>query len=229
MNRNQTILSIILLLLILALFGGGIYISIQKKSSKDISSTEKVSPRATSSGNNSQAEASTSVSTSSSGDGVSCHCNLKYFLFSRNHGENVGSDILVKYKTQNSQNIPCVYASGKNDFEIKNDLPEYFLALQGSFLFLDSGTGPPPRTLIVYDLNGRQKIYTDSYEQPVDIEQNSITYWTPTDTIPNDTNCPERSKYISEGLSVEIDSQVTLHLPSLQKEALGAFRCTPKQ
>ena len=150
-----------------------------------------------------------------------CVSNEKYSVIA-------GPNILVKYKSSDKQIISCDYSVGSGDFQIVGDA-EYILALENNFLIIDSGTGPDPRSLIIYDLNTRKKIYNDSYSKPVDIKNNTVNYWTGTATPVTDQNCPESKQWKAEGLGAAIDSYVSLNLPTLIKTALGEYRCSPRQ
>jgi hypothetical protein len=162
-------------------------------------------------------------------ENVICNESPKYLIVSRKLVDSPGSDILVKYKTAEEQNIPCDYKIEKTDFEIKNESAEYFFGLTDDFLVLDSGTAPYPRGLIVYDLINRKKIYTDKYSQPATVKNGVITYWSPTDKKVDDKNCPEYAKYTSEGLGVEIEAHINLGLGNLNKKDTGEYRCSPTQ
>lgn len=161
----------------------------------------------------------------------SCISNDKYFVTYKYLNGDVGSDILVKYKTNKGQNFSCNYEVEKNDFEIKNEWAEYTLALENNFLILDSGTGPDPRGLIIYNLDSRKKVYTDEYfEESVIIQNNTINYWSPTNQKATPENCFKFSEYEKNGEGAEgIDSHVVLDLSNLSKKELGEYRCSPRQ
>jgi hypothetical protein len=180
----------------------------------------------------------TQVATQVSADGVaravvsgdlSCKDSQNYFIISKSLTDSVGSDILVKNKTSQTEILPCEYNVVTGDFEIKNVEAEYFLAITGHFLVLDSGTAPDPRGLIVYDLNTRKKIYTDKYSKPFSVSDDTIMYWTPVATKVTNENCPKLSEYSSGGLGAEIEQQVTLDLTTLTKKNSGYFRCSAIQ
>ena len=158
-----------------------------------------------------------------------CVSNDKYFVVEEGLTDSVGSDILVKYKSTKDQKYSCEYLSSNSDFQIKNEWAEYVFALENNFLILDSGTGPPPRGLIIYDLTTRRKVFTDSYSEPTVVSSSSITYWSPVDTKPNETNCPKIAEYTSEGLGAEIEAHVVLTLSTLSKTELGEYRCSATQ
>ena len=162
-------------------------------------------------------------------DGSICRESLKYFLIEKNT-ENVGSDQLIKYKTNDNQNFSCKYVVEKGDFEIKNEDAEYFYAITNNFLILDSGTAPDPRIMIIYDLNSQKKVYTDGYfSENAIVKDNIIDYWSPTTEIATIKNCPELNENSSNGLGSGIDSHVILDLSTMSKKVLGEYRCSVRQ
>ena len=164
-----------------------------------------------------------------------CHENDTYFVIEGNRaGADVGTDHLVKYKVTKNQQFECTYTVGEGDFEIKNGSAEYFLALENDFLILDSGTGPSPRGLIVYDLTKRSKVFSDMYVRvdstnPVSVHDNEIEYWAKTSEEVTADNCPELAMHEKDGLGSVIASHTRLNLLGMTKEELGERRCVAVQ
>jgi len=50
---------------------------------------------------------------------IECHDSPNYFIITKNDYMDVGTDILVKYKTDINQKIPCNYIVEKTDYELK--------------------------------------------------------------------------------------------------------------
>jgi hypothetical protein len=157
-----------------------------------------------------------------------CVSNNKYFVISKNKTDSVGTNILIKYKSSPNQNLSCDYLYSDGDFKIEGDA-EYIMALENNFLILDSGTGPDPRGLIVYDLNLRKKIYEGSYSKPVDVQNNTVNYWAETTKIATEQNCPELKTWQNGGLEAAIDARVSLNLITLIKKESGEYRCSSRQ
>ncbi len=160
---------------------------------------------------------------------VECHDSPKYYAIQKSLAPQVGSDILVKYKENASQDVPCAYVVEGNDFEIKNVEAEYFLAFTDNFLVLDKGTAPPPRGLVVYDLRSRKKVFTDTYAQPVTVQGDTLTYFSKTTRKPTLQNCAQLNEYTKNGLGAVILSKVRVDLLSLNKKELGEYTCTATQ
>lgn len=163
--------------------------------------------------------------------GLNCEENSKYFVIYKEEfiNDSFEQSFLVKYKTDSKQNIPCSYVVDKEDFEIKDQFFTWFLALTDNFLILDMGTGPWPRTFIVYNLNSRKEVYTDSYSTPMSILNDVITYWNPINQKVTNENCPELSKYSAMGLGTGIETHVSLDIFNLIKKELGEYRCSARQ
>ena len=153
---------------------------------------------------------------------LTCHDSPNYIAISRPIINNPGSDLLIKYKTSVGKKIPCNYSIGKNDFELKNNGgANYFMAFEGKFLIMDSGTAVNNRDITVYDLSKQNKVFSDQYSSgdPV-IKNNTITYWTNTKELTTIKNCPQL--YNSGGAIV---SQTLFDLSTLTKKDLGNKRC----
>ena len=159
----------------------------------------------------------------------SCVGNDKYFVISADRTDDVGTDILVKYKSSSSQNISCEYLKKDKDFEIKDEGAVYVMALENNFLILDEGTGPFPRGLIIYDLSSRKKVLEDSYSEPVNIKNNIINYWTETTIKANEENCSTYKVNKANFLGSAIETRVSLDLLTLVTKELGEYRCSATQ
>ena len=162
-------------------------------------------------------------------DDISCYKSENYFVVEKSLVPEVGTDILVKYKKNPSQDISCKYVVENGDFEIKNAEAQYFLAFTDNFLLLDSGTAPEPRGLVVYDLRNQKKVFTDSYAKPVDVTGDSISYLSKTNIKATNQNCSDLKTYTSNGLGAVIMSKVTVNLLTLSKKDIGVTQCLSTQ
>ncbi len=147
----------------------------------------------------------------------------------------VGTKFLIKYKTSSEQKIPCSYNVENDDFEFETKWRASFWEFAENFILLDSGTGPPPRGMIIYDLAKRQKVFEDSYNlswtegsgRATLVVDNAIDYWSPIDTEVTPENCPEYQEF--EGFGIEMEAWVSLDLDTMKKSELGEYRCSPRQ
>lgn len=155
-----------------------------------------------------------------------CHESLSYLVVERATG-GVGTDLLVKAR-EIKDPPSCDYTIGHSDFEIKNEDAEYFLALQGDRLILDSGTGPDRRGLIVWDLRSRKKVFSGTYSQPYEIGDGFVRYWMET-AQGNERNCQTFSANAALSLGSAIETKVELRLADLSIQKTSETRCAPRQ
>ncbi|MFA6315322.1 MAG: hypothetical protein WC648_03080 [Candidatus Paceibacterota bacterium] len=158
-----------------------------------------------------------------------CYQNSNYFVITKDLSDSVGSNILVKYKKENSQKFDCTYTVEKDDFELKNAVAEYLMTIEGNFLITDAGTGPGPRGIQIYDLNFKKEVFKSVYSSPIEIKDGLITYWKPTNEAVTKNNCPKLDEYTASGLGVGIESHVALTLSTLSQRDLSEKRCSPRQ
>jgi hypothetical protein len=164
------------------------------------------------------------------GDGSLCYENENYFIVSHALLDSVGTNFLIKTKKEPGQVFECLFTHESDDFEIFNEHAEYFFSLTPSQLFLDSGTSPNSRELIIYDLQSKKKVFVSSYAQPVVISTTTLTYWKPTNEVASGKHCPsfEKMKESWSG-SFGVDTQMRLSLKDFSTKELGYRRCVPRQ
>ncbi len=156
-----------------------------------------------------------------------CHESPAYLVVEGPTGE-VGTNFLIKYKSKADSKIKCEYSVQDGDFEIKNEWAEYFLALQNNLLILDSGTGPDPRGLIIWNLNDHKKVYSGTYSEPYEIKPGYLEFWTETEKA-TEANCPEKKEWEAGGLGAGIDTRVTLNLADFSITRSSQTRCSSRQ
>ncbi len=161
-------------------------------------------------------------------DGSVCSEHGSYLVIERTLGDSVGTDILVAEVLEGSTRV-CAYEVLPGDFEVKNEVAEYFLALEDNFLILDSGTAPEPRGLIVYDVTQEEKVFEDTYSSPVMVEDGTLRYWHTSTTEPTAAHCPQLTEWESYGLSAAMESLVELDLNTLEITELDELRCAARQ
>lgn len=159
-------------------------------------------------------------------DSAQCEQSDRYRIVMVAPGaEEVGTHFLIQRMSPETAAAPCSYAPQSGDFEIRNEDAEYFLGLHGDRLILDSGTGPEPRGLIIWDLQQRAKVYTDRYAE-AQLDQGVLTYWLETGAG-DDQRCPEAREWRAMGLGdgVAIETQVSLRLDDLTLTHSSHTRC----
>ncbi len=152
-----------------------------------------------------------------------------YTILSINRISSVGSDTLVK-RFKSKTNRHGNYLFEDSVFLIKNRDADYFFGLYRHFLFLDSGTGPDGRQLIVYNLKEEKKIFQSEYYEPISIDkQGIVSFWQTSETLATEKNCKEINEWLSEGLGAAIEQKVLLRLSDLNLVVTNETRCAPRQ
>lgn len=158
---------------------------------------------------------------------VVCHDNARYRVVAR-PTDAVGTDFLVQHGGRESERQACNYTPRPGDLEIRNEGAEYFLALRGSKLVLDSGTAPEPRGLVIWDLDKRAKVYTGTYSSPYRIDRTGMNFWMPSGEATQD-NCPQAALWRAQGLGAALETQVRLNFADLTVRPSAAVRCSARQ
>lgn len=160
--------------------------------------------------------------------GLECHKTKGFMVVGRGVVDAVGTDFLIKPMAKKNLSSPCEYSVQPGDFEIPNETAEYFLGLQRDLLILDSGTGPSPRSLIIWDIAKRKKVYAGSYSEPLKISPSKLVFWMES-TPATEINCPEKSRWQADGLGAAIETKVKLSLLDFKIIKLTNTRCSPRQ
>ena len=156
-----------------------------------------------------------------------CYESSDYLIVEGSTGE-VGTHFLVKYKSKENQLLVCEYKPQADDLEIRNEWAEYFMGLQGDLLILDSGTGPDPRGLIIWDLRKQKKVYTGIYSEEAKIETGYMEFWVETGEA-NDENCPQGKEWKVGGLGAAIETWVRLDFSDFELTKSSKTRCSSRQ
>jgi hypothetical protein len=133
-----------------------------------------------------------------------CHYSPLYIVVERETG-GVGTDFIIK-KNGSKRGASCDLVIGGSDFELSNEDAEYFMAIHGHLLILDSGTGPDPRRFIVWDLRSQKKVFSGAYSGPYIVENGVIKYWLETDEA-TEHNCPSFKLNLAIGLSSAMETR----------------------
>ena len=99
----------------------------------------------------------------STAPGATCYVHARWIVVERQLTEEVGADLFVRARDTGR----CDADSLPGDYVLRNEWAEYFLGLRGNVLFIDSGTGPDLRGLILVDLPTRRHLLKRSYVELV--------------------------------------------------------------
>jgi hypothetical protein len=165
------------------------------------------------------------------GEAHTCYAYEKYVVFVTEDTEGVGEQIKVALRQpQAAAAKSCDMKAAKTYYLIPNDDANFFFGLAGDYLFVDSGTGPEPRGLYIFDLSKKKKIYTDSYSQPITLGKDGrLDYYKPSEKDGALKDCREAKKWQADQLGVGWDQRVILDLATLREVAVGKLRCSPRQ
>ena len=92
------------------------------------------------------------------GRGITWYHHVRYIVVERPVME-VGSDLFIRP----ARSHRCDADSLPGDIVLRNQDAEYFLGLRGDLLFIDSGTGPDSRGLILMDLRTQRRLLQTDY------------------------------------------------------------------
>ena len=160
---------------------------------------------------------------SGSVSGVSCYMSDRYIVVERQRRERTGSDFLLRLRDGGS----CEADSLPGDYVLRDEWAAYFLALQGDVLFIDSGTGPDIRHLILVDLATRSRLTELSYVELVPGPDSvSLGVW---DGFELEDPAPGCTAPPRGGLSPGVDSLFFVDVQSGQKRFSGRTRCAQRQ
>lgn len=130
------------------------------------------------------------------------------------------------------EEIHVVSLGQKDTFWLENIEAHHFFGVKNNFLFVDNGTGPNGRTIVVFDLTTRQNIHEARYEKDISIQANKMTYLAPIDTRNirlRDTVCPDKDKWEKQGLSAGYAQYVEFDFQTKEEKQTGNYSCYPIQ
>ena len=135
-------------------------------------------------------------------------------------------------KTGVGEDITIVGTDKKDVFNIKNTDAHHFFGIKQDFLFVDNGTGPNGRSVLIYDLKKQSLIHEAAYEADMNIEQSKMTYKTPIDTRNirlMASVCPDKDKWEKQGLGVGYAMIMVFDLTTKEVISTGEYTCFPIQ
>jgi hypothetical protein len=156
-----------------------------------------------------------------------CHDGDRYRVIAK-PADSAGQHFIARKKIPGDDTKPCLYSTEPGDFEIQNENAEYFLALEGSLLILDSGTAPEPRGLVLWDVEKRIKVYSGTYSGPYRIERSGMHFWLQSGEA-TDANCTQAVRWREQGLGAAIETEVWLGFVDFRIFRGTATRCTARQ
>jgi hypothetical protein len=136
--------------------------------------------------------------------------------------EEVGSDLFVRSRPD----AGCAADSLPGDLVLRNREAEYFLGVRDSVLFVDSGTGPDARVLILVALpSGARLLQTDYVNLDAGTTSGTLRLWEPFALQAAAAGCPPPPA----GLGAGVDSLRILTIRSGRLERTPLMRCAVRQ
>lgn len=171
-----------------------------------------------------------------------CHHNDKFTVLETPNRDAVGTTFVTR-KSAGAIKVDCVVETRPTDVVIGRNDALYYIALKGSYLVLDAGTGPD-RWVKIFDLRSGKAIL----DAPYSISENescvptsgcssdefkvgdaSVIFWRAVKQPATAENCPAFSKIKSSGLDPTIEEKTSFGFATMKPETLKAKRCVPSQ
>ena len=150
-----------------------------------------------------------------------CYLGPRYIVVEIQRPERVGADFFIRTRDGGR----CNADSLPTDYVLRDEWAAYFSALMGDVLFLDSGTGPDLRTLILVDLVARQRLAELSYVELVPgPDSTAVGLW---DGYELDEPMPGCAS-LPGGLIPGVDSLFFVDVRSGRKRYGGLTRCAQR-
>jgi hypothetical protein len=124
--------------------------------------------------------------------------------------------------------IYVISPNQKDTFWIENIEAYHFMGIKNDLLFIDNGTGPNGRAVLIYDLKTRKLIHEARYEGDLSIAGGKMTYKTPIDTRNirlMASVCPDREKWEKQGLNAGYAEFMAFDLKTREAEQTGEYTC----
>ena len=161
---------------------------------------------------------------------VVCYETPAYIVVKRENMSAMKDDVIVKAKSPASGTAPCVFTKEPGDTAVSFDYPTFVWGAAGHYIVLDSGTGPAPRGVSLYDIKTSTTTFDDTRcSNSMTVQGNTILYSVCTDEAVTQTNCPNRADIESMGLAPTITAPVALDVGTLTKREVGPRECTAMQ
>ena len=156
---------------------------------------------------------------------VQCHVHPRWIVVEKPLREDLASDFFLRPASSKR----CDVDSLAGDFVLRNQWAAYFCGIREDVLFLDRGTGPDERLLILYDLEARKKMTEIRYTPDGGVirGRDSLTLgvWVPADMRATVPKCPPRE----DGMTLGVDSLFWLNVRTGQTRFACRTRCVGKE
>jgi hypothetical protein len=152
--------------------------------------------------------------------GLVCRTFARYLVLEEELRREVGAHVTVRRR---EHGVGCRDSTAA-DFVRRNEWAEYFMAMRGDWLFLDSGTGSQ-RGVFVYDVPSRARIATFVGEIEGWRDSTTLIVWVAAEGWLTREACPK----VPEGMVISADSLVAFDLRARTRQPLGRWRCAARE
>ena len=121
-----------------------------------------------------------------------------------------GDHILIKI----GDDASCSWDSAAG-WETDSGEASYFLGKWKNLIFIDRGTGPDGRDVLVFDLESKHQVFAANYSEPLEISSKKLTYWQGANTLATKDNCDEFEDAEKSGLTPQIQKLMSVDLTAV--------------
>ncbi len=153
--------------------------------------------------------------------------------------EQVTEFIYAKYTVRTAtsgsaagETITVTPTEGGDPYLIPNGNAYNFIGLYRKYVFVDDGTGPSLRKLIVFDVEKRRPDHLAQVAQLDFVDaQGKLWYWklVPAETIETLPDCPEKAEWEKQGFTIQYGKREMFLTSSGAVISKSEFKCFPIQ
>lgn len=137
-----------------------------------------------------------------------------------------GEQILVK----KSPTADCEWQAESN-WIVDSGEASYFKGKSKNWLIIERGTSVDNRDVLVYDLVTHEQTFSDTYSEPLKLNDDKLNYWKNSGKIATSVNCDKYDEAQKLGLSSQLQQYVgvDLTMTSLVDKPENKTRCQMMQ
>ncbi len=121
-----------------------------------------------------------------------------------------GDQILIK----TGDDAACSWDSAAG-WETDSGEASYFLGKWKNLIFIDRGTGPDGRDVLIFDLESKHQVFAANYSEPLEISSKKLTYWQGANTLATKDNCDDFEDAEKNGLTPQIQKLMSVDLTAV--------------
>lgn len=125
-----------------------------------------------------------------------------------------------------------VSAEGMVDYVIPNLGGYHFMGISGDNLFIDAGTGPDGREILIYSMALRAKSWQAPYvDTPFVVSNLKLWYYTPVpaEQVKDTVDCPHKAEWEAQGLRTGYGKLQIFQFVGRSLVSKPEYKCVPMQ